>query len=347
MVCLAGRPFMRPRGSSEGARGLVSYSKGARVRAVTSRGLRRSGEHHDAGPQLLARRGAGEALRLGVGLLIVRPQHHLHQPLERPGIVVFRCGDGSLHQVVARHVLRARSVHHRHALAVWHGVLAQPFQVLRHPQAACILQQRSRVLAFIVAVALEGDRLEAMGTKRRADGLQRLGGRHGRVHIGEQPPRVGVIGAGARHQREEPNRQRVVALLIEFGEAKLAPQLALPRIVERGGEALRGPGDVGLQVRAEQRLERHGQTRTVLRHDVSLRPEGVAPRRVARVGREVGVERLQEREGTVVDREAVHGAVVGVQHAVHEADALPPGGERACTRNHLVQERAVALRALG
>ena len=74
---------------------------------------------------------------------------------------------------------------------------------------------------------------------------------------------------------------------------------------------------------ASQRAESLGQTIEIPLPDMRLVAIAVAALIVGVVADVAGVEGLHEAEGSVVERQTEDGHVVGIHHAVHEADRHP------------------------
>ena len=107
---------------------------------------------------------------------------------------------------------------------------------------------------------------------------------------------------------------------------------ALQRLLLRGGQ---------------QRQQRLREAREVPLRDARLVAEGVAAGMVDRaehLRRVVGVE---ERARPVVDGLAGDRHVVGVHHAVDEADEQPARDQVGLARDHRVEQRAVGIRRAG
>ena len=158
------------------------------------------------------------------------------------------------------------------------------------------------------------------------------------------------LGDGAEVAEEERH--------VDFGGAQQVEQVVHERLVgflQRAEAQLFGPrfalGVHGeLHVVVQDRLQaphvvhegRHGfeQTSHVPRPDVRLVGVAVASTTgVGGVGRPVDVKGFEPAVGAVVDGEPVNRHVVGVHHAVNEADAHPVGDHRRRGFGHLGQPR--------
>ncbi|ODS95281.1 MAG: hypothetical protein ABS56_16350 [Lautropia sp. SCN 69-89] len=137
----------------------------------------------------------------------------------------------------------------------------------------------------------------------------------------------GVLGIAARGRKAQP--QPGALPLQQCGA--MQGREAFEHLVGLGHRALRLAGD--------QRHQALGEPRQVPARDLRLPAERVAPAMVDRTEHRVGIVDLEEGAGTVVDRLARQCHVVGVHHAVDEADVHPLRHQRRLPAHHRVQQR--------
>ncbi|MNS93885.1 hypothetical protein D3C72_1280830 [compost metagenome] len=100
---------------------------------------------------------------------------------------------------------------------------------------------------------------------------------------------------------------------------------------------------VGILWRQPQRQQRLRQAVQVPECHLRLLAVGVAALRVGVVADMVGVERVEEAKWAVVDGQAQDRHIVGVHHAVAEADGLPVRDQVGGAQRDLAQQRLVGL----
>ncbi len=146
-----------------------------------------------------------------------------------------------------------------------------------------------------------------------------------------------LVHLGPGQQREELSDEGVVAVANRAPPEALVGHGLEPLVV---GDAV--PVEAGLQGLGVVGRELHegvGQLQQVPVGHLGLGAVAVAEGPgVGGVRRPVGVEALEPPVGPVVDREAEDRHVVGVQHAVHEADAHPVHHQRRRALGYLCEE---------
>ncbi len=253
--------------------------------------------------------------RLGVALepgsLVVRCRDDLDQPLERREVAARRGDEGLLDQVVAGDVDGVGPVHRR-------GVGTQRAPAL-HP------------------------RVDAREVQEQAAGGLRVA-TCGGAEAAEEHRVVDVVGP---HEVEQVVGQARDGLVGDGGgEAELVAHASGPGGgVERSEASQRGGRDRHRLVLlvGQERQEGLGEAGEVPLRDDRLLTEGVAPGGVDRAEDRRGVEGVDEGAGAVVDGLAGDGHVVGVHHAVHEADQHPARHELGLGGHDRLEEGEVRL----
>jgi hypothetical protein len=95
--------------------------------------------------------------------------------------------------------------------------------------------------------------------------------------------------------------------------------------------------DRGVFVGGEERQQRLGEARQVPERNPRLIPEGIATAMIDRAEFLVGIILVEECARSVVNRLAGNGRVVGVHHAVHEADSEPQRDEVRLRVHHALE----------
>mmetsp|Transcript_37664 Transcript_37664/g.95188 ORF Transcript_37664/g.95188 Transcript_37664/m.95188 type:complete len:392 (-) Transcript_37664:697-1872(-) len=202
------------------------------------------------------------------------------------------------------------------------------------------LQQHGQVLGGDARPALSRQhlRLGAVGYQcvlRVARGRRVSGGVHGEASQG--PERGREVGSRLVHQLEEVSHQPLIALLLlgqtQLGAHEPRVRAAVLLVIHRQ----LGLGDALWQCP----FDRLGELGAVPAADVRLRLVGVAPSIVGTVAHVVGVVRVQEPEGPVVNGHPYDAHVVCVEHTVAPAHRLPRSHEARGAAHHLPEPRPV------
>ena len=171
--------------------------------------------------------------------------------------------------------------------------------------------------------------------------IRLVGDEEGTPVVGKRKGGRGRKGRSGRGGRNGRGRRRRGGAEAELPQPHAAFGVAVG--VHEGGEDVLGGGEPVVGIGCEEGDEGLEETREApLRHG-GLVAVGVAALPVDEAEKRRGVVLVQERAGAVVDGFAGDGDVVGVQHAVDEADAHPLGDEPRLRRHNFAGECAVPL----
>ena len=143
-----------------------------------------------------------------------------------------------------------------------------------------------------------------------------------RIESAQPTPENRVVHLVGRQQPERAVNQFLVASLF-VGQAQLGAHAGLQRVRENGFVGLQCGQRVFLVF--NQRQQSLAQAKQVPVGHVGLLVVGIAALVVGMVANVAGVERIEELERAVVNRQAQDAHVVGVHHAVAKPDGLPGG----------------------
>ncbi len=254
-----------------------------------------------------------------------RVLHHLDQVGERAQVAIGGGGEGVLHQMVAGDVHRIDQVHRRGDLVI-----------------------RARVVGPS-ALPPHRPRVERGGVG--AHRPRRLGvAAH---HVGERPQERRHVRALLLQQCEQVVDERAVhrVVVVAVGtEAELGAHHVQPVRRVPLGEAVqrcRGQFDRGLLRVGDERQQGLGEAGQVPLGDARLLTVRVTTAVVDGAEHRGVVVAIHERARPVVDRLARDRHVVGVHHAMDEADRHPPCDQRRLGLGHGVEQRKGRVVVLG
>ena len=208
----------------------------------------------------------------------------------------------------------------------------------------------------VVGVHAAGDLGGGLGLAREAGSPALVPGSEGGVAGSgggvELAKGAGVVGASLVQEGEEVLGQRgVVGLVGE--EAEFAAQGGEPVAAEalvKGVDGFLGEGEGGFGIGVQNGEQGFGEAGEIPRGDGGLLAEGVATVAVDGAEDGGGVVAVDEGARAVINGLAGERHVVGIHHAVDEADAHPLGDERGLALDGFHQKRGdrlLGLRALG
>ena len=170
--------------------------------------------------------------------------------------------------------------------------------------------------------------------------LRHVGRAVAAVKTGQAPKRDREIAAVLRHQGHHVIDQRIVRLF-HHRQAQLGRHARHHRLRKHALVGFeRGHSHVGVTDQRQQRLRERMQ---VPQRHAGLACKRITPLVVAVIADVAGVERVEETVRAIVDRQAQHRHVVGVHHAVAEADRLPLGHQRRRAARHGFEQGRIRL----